>query len=145
MQNSKSKENLQDYFYKRFGVNKDYWNRFRSYEKGKSIWVVSKILKNRENFVASGIRALRIKKLGPKPTTYILQFLESKLNKNIQDISYKELEKLVFEREYIESELDTGFVALRYSNRIIGCGLMDSNGLRTQIPKGRSKDLEEVI
>ena len=143
MQNSKKL--VKNYFHEQFGVEKNFWNQFKTHKKGKSIWITSEDLILEEEFVASGIRTLRTKSVDPKPTTYILQFLDNKITKNTEKLTKEELIKLVFEREYIESDLKTGYVALKYQNNVIGCGLKDSNGLRTQIPKGKSKELKEII
>lgn len=140
-----SKKTVKNYFYNRFAVKKDFWEPFETHKKGKSIWVTSNSLIHDENFVASGIRALRTKSINPKPTTYILQFLNSEIKKNTVDLTKEELKTMVFDRNYIESNLSTGYIALKYQDKVIGCGLKDSKGLRTQIPKGKSKELEEII
>ncbi len=143
MQNSKNE--LRKYFSKRFDVEEDYWSHFKTHEKGSSIWISSKEIELLNKFVASGLRALRIMDYGYKPTTYILRFLDDKIGENIVDLEINDLKKLVLENKRIEHDVDDGYVALRFRNSVIGCGLKDSNGLQSRIPKGLARELEEIL
>ena len=143
LQNSKNR--LIEYFSSRFDVDDNFWDDFKVHEKGNSLWITSSNIELLENFVASGIRALRIMNHGFKPTTYILQFLNHEINKNVVNLSHEELKVLIFDREVIKTDLPRGYVALRYEEEVIGCGLRDSKGLRSQIPKGLARELEEIL
>lgn len=142
MQNLKNK--LVNYFSERFGVDGEFWNDFKVYKKSGDLWICSEDVRIRESFVAGGIRALRLWDSRVKPTTYILQFLEDQINKNIVKLDSKDLERLVFKRKKLDSNLSPGYVAMEFRGKIIGCGLIDSNGLHTQIPKGRARELEGI-
>ncbi|MDY6770870.1 MAG: hypothetical protein SV186_02825 [Candidatus Nanohaloarchaea archaeon] len=134
-----------DYFADRFGVDEDAWDGYGFHERGGDIWLVSDDVELREEFVAVGIRLLRDTGIGLKPTTYGLQVLADELQDRVVDLDEAELERLVFDRETLATELDGGYVALRFRGRIIGCGLVSSRGLETQIPKGRAQDLESML
>ena len=143
MQNSKNK--LMEYFSSRFGVEKKFWKDLKIHEKGNSLWVTSRNVGLLDRFVASGIRALRIMDYGFKPTTYILQLLNKEVRKNIVDLASEELKILLFDRERIDTDLSKGYVALKHGGDVIGCGLIDSKGLKTQVSKGLTKELIEII
>ena len=146
-----SKSKLEDYFEERFGVPQKFWKNYSAFENENSIWVRSEEIEEPERMdtVAAGIRALRKQKFGFKPTTYILQFLGDEISRNVVELKRKELDKVVFQRESLESKrisnLSRGFVALKFSGEILGCGLKTRNGLKTQIPKARSKKLQDVL
>ncbi len=141
-----SKRKLEEYFHERFGVRKSFWKKFKTHERSDSIWIRSKELQLEEKFVATGLRALRIDKIGPKPTTYVLQFLGDSINKNIVKISLEQAKKLISGERIQSKKKNPGYVALKLENQIIGCGLLNSEGLvQNQIPKGRTKELKEVI
>lgn len=143
MQSSRKK--LELYFEERFDVNPEFWSEFQVREKSGSLWIVSEDVEIDEKAEAAGIRALRDTNLGLKPTTYILQFLDSEISRRVVELDRDDLERLVFDREVLERDIEHGYVALKYRGRIIGCGLQTRNGLRTQVPKGRSHDLEAML
>jgi len=140
-----SRHRLAEYFADRFGVNPGFWEDFTVYERSGSIWVSSAEVDHDDAAMASGLRALRDTNLGLKPTTYFLQFLDDAIERNVYELEDEELERLVFERETLECDMDGGYVALRFRGRIIGCGLVTSRGLETQIPKSRGNDLEAML
>lgn len=140
-----SRNRLAEYFADRFGVDPLFWEEFTIYEKKGSIWVASAEYEPDDAPMASGLRALRDTNLGLKPTTYFLQFLDDAIERNVYELDGEELEQLVFERETIECDMGGGYVALQYRGRIIGCGLVTSRGLETQIPKSRGNDLEAML
>lgn len=128
-------------------MQKDYWGGFDVYEKGGSLWVVSKDMEMEEGFTVAGIRALRRLDAGFKPTTYMLQFLGRKLRKNIISLDEQKFKRIVLKRKRSERvpSLPSGYVALMYRNKIIGCGLVTPKGLESQIPKTRTKELRDVL
>ena len=143
MQNSKNR--LMKYFSERFGVDKGFWSNLKVHEKGKSLWITSNEVSLLDKFVASGIRTLRIFDHGFKPTTYVLRLLNKEIKRNVVKLSKTELLNLIRDGERIETDLSRGYVALRFRGDVIGCGLIDSKGLRSQIPKGLSQELEEIF
>lgn len=141
-----SKKRLKDYFSQRFGVNEDFWEEYETYEKGESIWITSHSRGLEDKFVSAGLRALRTGGRSLKPTTYVLQFLGDKLNRNVVELGKEELRELLSESSVLKSGYSPGYVALKYRNQIIGCGLKHSaSSLRNQIPKRRAEVLLEIL
>lgn len=144
MQNSKRQ--AKNYFKNRFGIKKDYWNEYNLYEKGDSIWLTRDTTKKYKRYKSIGIRALRNTNFGYKPTTYILQFLDKQIHKNVYSLDQKEFEEIILERKTKQKqEFGFGYIAFKYQNKIIGCGLQDRKGIKTQIPKGRTQILKNYL
>ncbi|MDY6788431.1 MAG: hypothetical protein SVV03_00555 [Candidatus Nanohaloarchaea archaeon] len=142
-----SEKRLENYFEERFGVDRDFWNSLKVHERSSSLWVVSGDTDLNGEFTASGIRALRKANLGFKPTTYMLQILGSEIDRNIAELSGKELDSLVFDREILQGfeDLEKGYVALKFRGSIIGCGKRTGRGLESQISKSRSRELKSCM
>ncbi|MFP4654570.1 MAG: hypothetical protein ACLFMM_02660 [Methanohalobium sp.] len=143
-----SKKLLENYFFERFGVNRKLWKHYNVYWLGNSLWITSPDLEPSPKYISCGIRALRImdsefKSL--KPTTYVLQYLGENIKKNIADIDTNDLKTIINGRYLENNSLGYGYIALRYRNYIIGCGLKNSHGIKNQIPKGRKRELEEIL
>lgn len=142
------KKLVEDCFFERFGVDKKFWINYNVYWLGNSLWITSPELKPRYKYISCGIRALRImdsefKVL--KPTSYLLQYLGDNIRKNIVDMNIDEL-KTIFNGQYLENnDLDYGYIALRFRGYIIGCGLKNSHGIKNQIPKGKTKELKNIL
>lgn len=130
-----------------FGIDPSFWHEFTIYEKGGDLWITSKQQEfaTDEDIMALGLRALRDTGIGLKPTTYLLQFLGDRITERVVDLDRENLDELVFEREKLASALPNGYVALRFRDKILGCGLVTSRGLETQVPKGRSKTLKTML
>lgn len=142
----KLEKKVKDYFFERFGVKKEFWKNFQFYEKGRSIWTTSQSVELREDFLACGIRTLRYVGDRLKPTTYILQFLEKEIQKNIKNLNWREIDHLLFERKRLVTSLSPGYVALEINDMIIGCGLVDkTRKLKSQISKNRTKQLKKAL
>ncbi len=144
MQNLRNK--VETYFKNRFGVKKEFWKDYNFYEKGNSIWITSQELEPKDDFIAGGIRTLRYIGKKVKPTTYILQILDERIQKNTKHLDEKEAKTLILKRKPIEESLDPGYIALKLNNKVIGCGMMNhQNELKTQISKNRTKELQEIL
>lgn len=92
-----------------------------------------------------GIRAIRDTGKYLKPTTYLLQLIEDQVTENIVNVSREELESLL-EGDMIERELgQKGYVAIRYDGKVLGCGLYKDGLVSSRIPKGRGKELLEIL
>ncbi len=144
MQNLRKK--VRDYFSKRFGVRKAFWDEFKFYNKGRSIWIISQNIELRDNFIGSGIRTLRYVGDKMKPTTYILQLLEEEIQKNVKKLNMQEAKHLLLERKELATSLSPGYVALEINDMIIGCGLVNSTyKLKSQISKNRTKELRKAL
>lgn len=107
-------------------------------------WLASSLQSDLE-FETEGIRAVRVMDIGLKPTTYLLQLLDDKITCNVIDLDKKELETLE-EGGMIQREMDEkGYVALKFEDRIIGCGLYKDELVSSRIPEGRMKELVDSI
>ncbi|MFB6217105.1 MAG: hypothetical protein ABEJ72_09095, partial [Candidatus Aenigmatarchaeota archaeon] len=74
------------------------------------------------------------------------QFLGDRIEKNIVEVDREELVKLLRREEYVDRNLeDSGYVALKFDGRIIGCGFYREGTVSSRIPKGRGKELAENI
>ena len=130
----------ESYIEERFGAE-DILEDYRLVERSGDFWIIPIEMELNEKYITAGIRAFRDTGIGIKPTTYFLQFLGDRIDRNVVELDREELEKLVFERETIGCGLTPGYVALKFRGDIIGCGLNRTEGLETQIPKGRAKTL----
>lgn len=97
-----------------------------------------------------GIRFIRLQDIGLKPTTYALQFLDNVLEKNVVTVQKEELACLLEGDLIAVDEIDgvpdgEGYVALRYADRVIGCGLYKNGTISSRIPKGRAQELRDWL
>jgi len=90
-----------------------------------------------------GIRAVRDMDIGLKPTTYLLQLIQHQINENVAEVSKEDLK--AFQREeMIQREMnEKGYVALKFNDRVIGCGFYMGDLISNRIPEGRLKELVE--
>lgn len=92
-----------------------------------------------------GIRAVRDMKIGLKPTTYFLQLMQDQISKNIVKVSEADL-RTFREDGMIQRELDKkGYAALKFRERIIGCGFYKDGLVSNRIPEGRLEELMETF
>ena len=142
MQNS---EKCRAYLKKRFGVTNTLED-YRFVERSGDFWIIPSNMDLDEEYITAGIRALRDTGIGLKPTTYFLQILGEKISRNKYKLDRDTFERLVLKREVIDNKnLENGYVALEFRGKIIGCGLKRNSGLVTQIPKGRTGILQDII
>ena len=92
------------------------------------------------DYETTGIRALRRNKFGYKPTTYFLQLLDQRIEKNRAELSREEF-KALLNGEMVEREGEDGYVALFFDGRCFGCGLQKYGKVSSRIPKGRAEEL----
>lgn len=133
------------YLEDRFGVTKEDFEGLELREKNDDIWLASE---HSSDFEAEtvGIRAVRNMSIGFKPTTYLLQYLGSSIERNIVDIREEEFLKLLRREEMVEREMsEKGYVALRFNGRIVGCGFYMDEKVSSRIPKGRSEELADIL
>lgn len=115
-------------------------------EVSGDLWLVSAETGTELEAETYGIRFIRQMKIGLKPTTYALQLMGDRLKKNVVNVDREELEKLMAREDMIQRELDEkGYVALRYEGRIIGCGFYKDGKVSSRVPKGRGKELSEIL
>lgn len=129
----------------RFGIEKEELDKFTIFEKSGDYWIKSKQSETDLEFETQGIRFIRKTGIGLKPTTYGLQIIEPYIKKNVFDASKEQFLKLL-SREMVDEHTETtGYIAIKFRGRVIGCGLYKSNCISSKIPKGRSKELRKII
>ena len=134
-----------DYLAK-FGITASVLAKWKFKRIAGSIWLISKELaENRAfNVHTAGLRLLHITKLGFKPTTYALQFLAPHIKKRVCSVNKDEL-LAILNGKSVKKVEENGYVAVRYFNHIIGCGLIRSNMLYSQFPKPIKNALLELL
>ena len=136
------------YLEERFGVGSHDLSNFRLDKISGDYWLHTGTLETELKYQTRGIRFLRDMDRGLKPTTYALQLLGPRISKNVFKVDKRELEKLLAREEMIEveeQELEEGYVAIEYDDKIIGCGMYKEGVVSSRIPKGRSEELLVII
>ena len=128
-----------DYIEQRFGVEKEDLEGFRMTERSGDIWIATG--KEHGDPVTEGFRFLRDTKHGFKPTTYALQFMGDRMERNKVEVDTNELE-ILLENDMIQREMEEkGYVAISYRGLIVGCGLYKDELVSSRIPEGRAGEL----
>jgi NOL1/NOP2/sun family putative RNA methylase len=134
-----------NYMKERFDVDFDDVEGLELVERHDDLWLASEESTGYDA-ETRGIRALRATGIGLKPTTYLLQYLDDEISKNIVEINDEECEKLLAREDMISRDLDEeGYVALKYEDRVLGCGFYKNEKVSSRIPKGRSKELLKAL
>lgn len=148
MPGSGSEEQPWNYLEKRFGVGSHELANFKLDKISGDYWLHTGTLEMDLDYATKGIRFLRETGRGLKPTTYALQLLNDRIEKNVVELDKEEFLKLLEREEMIEpdEELEEeGYVALKYDGRIVGCGMYRDGVVSSRIPKGRSNELKKII
>lgn len=145
--NSENKiEEAWEYLEERFGISREDLEDYRLKFKSGDIWLVSSDTETDLDVETYGFRFLRFTGKGLKPTTYSLQVLEDKLEKNVIEVDKKELEGLLKRERMVDRDLgENGYVAIKFQGRIIGCGFYAKDKVSSRVPKGRGKELLEIL
>lgn len=139
-------EEAWNYLEIRFGVDKEDLQGYRIKKKFGDFWLLSADMETELETETEGFRFLRVTGRGLKPTTYALQFLGDRISENIVEVNRDELLELLRREEMIERHLETdGYVALKYQDRIVGCGMYKADVVSSRVPKGRGKELAQII
>ncbi|MFB6181266.1 MAG: hypothetical protein ABEJ93_05310 [Candidatus Nanohalobium sp.] len=141
-----SRSEAWSYLEERFGVERQELEEYQLEKISGDFWLVSRETETELDTETKGIRFLRDKERGLKPTTYALQFLGDSIERNVVEVSQDELLKLARREEMIDRDLEEdGYVALKFQNRIVGCGFYKNDKVSSRIPKGRSKELSRIL
>lgn len=136
-----SENKAEKYLRERFGV---YVSDLTLKKVNGDYWLTSSLQSDLE-FETKGIRAIRVMDIGLKPTTYLLQLLDDNITRNIVELDRGELE-ILENGGMVEKEMDEkGYVALKFENRVIGCGLYKDELVSSRVPEGRMKELVDSI
>ena len=139
-------EEAWNYIRERFDVKKADLEGFKIVESSGDYWLASKELETEREVETWGFRFIRTTGRGLKPTTYALQFLGDRISKNIVELEKEDFLKLLRREEMIPRELDQkGYVALKFDGRIVGCGFYMDETVSSRIPKGRGKELADIL
>jgi NOL1/NOP2/fmu family ribosome biogenesis protein len=139
-----------EYFKERFGVPREALGKFEIVKRSGDFWLVSEAEEQVFEYETSGVRFLRDTGNFLKPTTYGLQILEDKISRNCVEIDLDEL-MVLLEGDMIQRDLEEdadsseGYVALEHQGRIFGCGLYKDGLVSSRIPKGRGKELKDLL
>lgn len=135
-----------EYLENRFGVRREKLENYRLEERSGDLWLVSGQLKTGLEAETVGFRFIRQTGRGLKPTTYALQFLGDRIEKNLVTVEREELVKLLEREEMVERKRESdGYVALKFEERIIGCGFYKAGKVSSRVPKGRGKELARTL
>jgi NOL1/NOP2/fmu family ribosome biogenesis protein len=134
-----------NYFEERFGVPREAFAELRFFEKGVEIWASAGVppsaLRARR---PAGLRALRRRPDGLKPTSSFLMTLDRWISRARFEISRDDLLQLLLGRRLSTGAPD-GYVALSFRGHIVGCGRAHSGALQALIPTGRRRELLDVL
>ncbi len=134
MQFSKN-NSYRKFFTERYKIPDDVMEYYDFYQRGRSVWAFSGELLE-ENAEIVGIRALRIGK-SLKPTTAFLRIVGKYATKNAATLD--DVSSLKFLRGedvvYKDKELDIGYVIVKSSRDILGCGYYTGKKIISEIPK----------
>lgn len=138
--------NAWNYLEERFGVEQEDLEGFALREVAGDIWLVSEDMETALDALTYGFRFIRIQDIGLKPTTYALQFLNDRIEKNVVSLTDNQLESILAgELVPVTPDAEEGYVALKYEGRILGCGLYKNETVSSRIPKGRGNELADAL
>ncbi len=132
---------LLEYCVERFDMPNNIFKGYELYEGSKNkIYLVQKMANLRFIPESSGLCIFRFDKT-PKPTTNFLQLFGSNIKRNILDLNKFELREYCkgkdLESEIVTSNLEPGFIAIRYKKTIIVCEHCNQKIIKNQLPKSR--------
>lgn len=129
----------------RFGVSRGEMEGFELERSSGDLWLVSRGLpESEEDDETRGLRFLRERRTGFKPTTYALQFLGDRIERSRVELEASELRQLL-EGGSLDTDLSRGYAALVFRDRVVGCGRCREGELESVIPKGRAEELLEIL
>ena len=138
-------EDAWNYFEERFGVSREDLDSYKILKRSGDFWLVSDVDEPELEYQTEGLRFLRDTGNFLKPTTYGLQILEGKISRNLVELDREEFLDLM-DGEMVERNLeDKGYVALVYDGKVFGCGLYKDELVSSRIPKGRGKELRDLL
>lgn len=142
----KDVEEAWNYIEERFGVEKADLKGFDIKKVAGDYWLISEDMDTELEVETYGFRFVRITGRGLKPTTYALQFLGDRISKNIVGLDKQEFLGLLNREEMVPREMEEkGYVALEFEGQIVGCGYYMNETVSSRIPKGRGKELADVL
>jgi NOL1/NOP2/fmu family ribosome biogenesis protein len=128
-------------FEQRFGVSRESLADLTFIERREEIWACSSVLPaGIEPERPSGLRALRRRTDGLKPTSTFLIALGDRITASRVDLDANGLRRVLLGQRIPSDRID-GYVALCFRGDVIGCGRIRGGSLRALIPTGRRQEL----
>ena len=124
-----------------FGIERDVFDDYRFWQRvgGQSIWVTPKSFEvpNGVELVAVGMLVMRKAPPKGKPTTVFLQRFGATAFRNVYTLTDDEAVAFLKREPLDIAPVDDkrGYALVRTSERVVGCGRIDGNMLRSEIPK----------
>ncbi len=113
---------------------------------GAGAWPVGCWSEGGWRVVSLGLRALEFDTRGrPRPTNDLLQWLDRSVTRSAVDVGDEELARLLAGASVPRPEEMRGLQAIRYRGRVVGRGVPGTEGLRTEIPRARGRDLASCL
>ncbi|MFB6141891.1 MAG: hypothetical protein ABEJ30_00950 [Halorientalis sp.] len=136
-----------DWWAERFGVPESVFEPYTFWEKGKGkVWVVRGDLPSPAHVEALGMSALRTRQEHWKPTTEAAQRFGEHATRNVVHLTREQARAFVAgEDQDVAWDGDWGYLVATHDvaggSEPLGVGLYLHGELRSQIPKGRRRDL----
>lgn len=74
-----------------------------------------------------------------------MQFLGDRIEKNLVELDRDELLQLLDEEMVERKDFETGYVALKFDGKMMGCGFYKNGKVSSRIPKNRARELKQII
>ncbi|MEJ2204553.1 MAG: hypothetical protein P8170_10620 [Gemmatimonadota bacterium] len=92
--------------------------------------------------VSLGLRALEFDTRGrPRPTNDLLQWLDRAVTASAVEVDDEQLGRLLAGERVPRADEMKGLQAIRYRGRVVGRGVPGTDGLRSEVPRARARDL----
>lgn len=143
--NEEEIDNLLKYLKERFGIDSEIFREYRFYKTNKKVWIASNSIESESfkdiHFESLGLHLATINKKRKtfKISTDASQLFGRFATKNIVEIPEEKLIDVLrgFDLINFESEVDDGYVLLKYKGHVLGVGLKNKNFIKNMIPKER--------
>ncbi|GBC98112.1 hypothetical protein HRbin17_00609 [bacterium HR17] len=143
------------YLPQRFGVPIEVLDRFHYLWSGGAIWLTTvplELIPQHRAVLRVGLRALRKVPNGWKPTTPLLQLLDSHIVRHRIALTEEQWRQLLAGQpiDCVREQLPTegwspGYVALALGGIVVGCGYFNGRLLAHQLSKVRATELAEAF
>jgi NOL1/NOP2/fmu family ribosome biogenesis protein len=139
------RQEILSYLTERFGVPESILADLQFVERGVEIWgTTANVPPGLHPRRPAGLRALRRRPDGLKPTSSFLLTLDPSIVRNRVELTLEDLRQLLLGRR-VFSQVSPGYVALSFQERIIGCGRVHREALQALIPTGRRRELLDAL
>ncbi|MFB6203711.1 MAG: hypothetical protein ABEK01_04445 [Candidatus Nanohaloarchaea archaeon] len=143
MSQSSELERAYSYLEDRFGVRREELAPLELEKVSGDAWLTAP--DGPEEAETHGIRCVRFTDIGLKPTTYALQLLDGRIERNRVRLDREEMLTLLEGGMVERRREEKGYVALMYRGRVVGCGLYKDELISSRIPKGRARELSSAL